>query len=308
MQEFNQSSNSPTANVKVKDSLFRFIFDNEEHKDWCLSLYNAINGTDYDDPSVLQFVTLKEVIYMNIKNDLSFILYDKVNFYEHQSTYNPNMPIRFLDYVASFYSGWFSVHEEINVYSSKLQKLPTPKIICFYNGLKDIPERLELRLSDAFDNPKESDIELTVHMININYGHNRELLEKCGPLNDYSYYVHLVRHGVREGLSFEAATEKAVLELPDDSTIKQYLIRNRAEVKKVFLTEYDEERTLAFLKKESYDDGVEDGKELGIDIASVEHVINLMDSMNMQADMAMDALKIPEDKRPAIKAEVEKRK
>ncbi len=76
----------------------------------------------------------------------------------------------------------------------------------------------------------------------------------------------------------------------------------------MFLTEYDEERTLAFLKKESYDDGVEDGKELGIDIASVEHVINLMDSMNMQADMAMDTLKIPEDKRPAIKAEVEKRK
>ena len=104
--------------------------------------------------------------------------------------------------------------------------------------------------------------------------------------------------------SIKVATEKAVLELPDDSTIKQYLIRNRAEVKKVFLTEYDEERTLAFLKKESHDDGVEEG----IDLASVEHVINLMDSMNMQADMAMDALKIPEDKRPVIKAEVEKRK
>ena len=305
MQDFNQSSNSPTANVKVKDSLFRFIFDNEEHKDWCLSLYNAINGTDYDDPSILQFVTLKEVIYMNIKNDLSFILYDKVNFYEHQSTYNPNMPIRFLDYVASFYSGWFSVHEEVNVYSSKLQKLPTPKIICFYNGLKDVPERLELRLSDAFDNPKESDIELTVHMININYGHNRELLEKCGPLNDYSYYVHLVRHGVREGLSLEAATEKAVLELPDDSTIKQYLIRNRAEVKKVFLTEYDEERTLAFLKKESHDDGVEEGKELGIDLASVKHVIKIMDKFNRQIDEAIDDLEIPKEKRPAIKAAVE---
>ena len=245
---------------------------------------------------------------MNIKNDLSFILYDKVNFYEHQSTYNPNMPIRFLDYVASFYSAWFSVHEEVNVYSSKLQKLPTPKIICFYNGLKDVPERLELRLSDAFDNPKESDIELTVHMININYGHNRELLEKCGPLNDYSYYVHLVRNGVREGLSLEAATEKAVLELPDDSTIKQYLIRNRAEVKKVFLTEYDEERTLAFLKKESYDDGFEDGKEQERESASVEHVINLMETMNLQVDEALDALKISEEKRPDIKAEVEKRK
>ena len=112
--------------------------------------------------------------------------------------------------------------------------------------------------------------------------------------------------------SIKVATEKAVLELPDDSTIKQYLIRNHAEVKKVFLTEYDEERTLAFLKKESYDDGVEDGIEIGKEqereSASVEYVINLMDSMNMQMDMAMDTLKIPEDIRPAIKAEVEKRK
>ena len=83
---------------------------------------------------------------------------------------------------------------------------------------------------------------------------------------------------------------------------------NRAEVKKVFLTEYDEERTLAFLKKESYDDGFEDGKEQERESVSFEYVIKIMEKFNMQVDEAIEILDIPEDKRPAIKAEVEKRK
>lgn len=85
----------------VKDRLFRFLFANDAEA--LLQLYNALNGTDYSDASKLKIVTIESAVYVVMKNDLAFVLSGTLNMYEHQSTYSPNLPIRFLIYLAQEY-------------------------------------------------------------------------------------------------------------------------------------------------------------------------------------------------------------
>ena len=139
------------VNKKYKDRLFRFIFGDRREM---LSLYNALNGTDYADPGALEVVTLEDVIYMNMKNDVAFLFGAELNLWEHQSSRNPNMPVRGLFYFARLYKKYVKRHS-LNLYSSRLQNLPYPQYIVFYNGRGDEPDRMTLRLSDAFAAARE---------------------------------------------------------------------------------------------------------------------------------------------------------
>ena len=87
-------------NKKYKDRLFRLIF--QDKKD-LLELYNAINNSDYTNPEDLTITTIEDVVYMGMKNDLSFLIDDVLNLYEHQSSYSPNLPLRGLFYFSSLY-------------------------------------------------------------------------------------------------------------------------------------------------------------------------------------------------------------
>ena len=89
-----------TANRNYKDTVFRKLFSDRRN---LLSLYNAINGTAYTDETKLEIVTLENAIYMGMKNDLAFIIDTNLFLYEHQSTYNPNMPLRDLFYISGEY-------------------------------------------------------------------------------------------------------------------------------------------------------------------------------------------------------------
>ena len=62
------------VNKEYKDRLFKFVFGNPDHKDWTLSLYNAVNGTAHTDLSTLDYTTVEDVVYMNMKNDVSFLV------------------------------------------------------------------------------------------------------------------------------------------------------------------------------------------------------------------------------------------
>ena len=116
-------------------------------KEDLLSLYNAINGTSYSNPDDLEVATLENALYLSMKNDMAFLLDVVLNLYEHQSTFNPNMPTRALLYFAKLYEKYIAIHE-INIYSSAPKRLPFPQHIVFYNGTKDEPDRQTLRLSD----------------------------------------------------------------------------------------------------------------------------------------------------------------
>ena len=114
---------------KYKDGLFCFLFGNEEYKNFTLALYNAINNSNYTNPDDIHITTLNDVIYMSMKNDVSFLLAGEMNFYEHQSTYNPNMPARIFIYAGRVYNKF--IHDnKINIYSSSVIKLPVPRCIC----------------------------------------------------------------------------------------------------------------------------------------------------------------------------------
>lgn len=96
-----------------------------------LSLYNAVNGTSYDNPDALEINTLENAIYMNMKNDISFVLQIELNLYEHQSTFNPNIPLRDLFYIARELEA-LTAHSFM--YISTLVRIPTPRFVVFYNG------------------------------------------------------------------------------------------------------------------------------------------------------------------------------
>lgn len=118
------------ANRNYKDTVFRMIFSDRKN---LLSLYNAVNGTSYKNPEELEIVTLENAIYMGMKNDLAFIIATNLFLYEHQSTYNPNMPLRDLFYISSEYQ---KLVDHKSLYSSVLQKIPAPNFIVFYNGTR----------------------------------------------------------------------------------------------------------------------------------------------------------------------------
>ena len=246
------------ANVKYKDTIFRMIFSEPEH---LLSLYNAVAGKDYQDPDALDIVTLENAVYMGMKNDLAFVLEMGLYLYEHQSTYNPNIPLRDLFYIASEYQ---MLMNGKSLYSSGIQKIPTPKFLVFYNGLeRNVPDRMELRLSDAYENPvDEPDLELKVTMLNINAGHNEELMNSCRVLWEYAQYVARVRKYVTE-MSLGEAVERAITECIREGILAEFLEKNRAEVVKVSIFEYDKEKEEKKLRKAEYEYGREQGREEG---------------------------------------------
>jgi len=249
------------TNREYKDRLFKFIFGNPENKEWTLSLYNAVNGSSYTNPDDIKLTTLENVVYMNMKNDVSFLIADTMSFYEQQSSFNPNMPMRFFVYAGMVYSRYIETSQEYRKYSSKQQKAPTPKCICFYNGTSEKDDKTILKLSDSFDS--ESDIEVIVTMINVNYGHNKELMEACKPLEEYAFFIDRVRMYQKDSDNLEEAIDKAVEDLPDNSMIKQFLMINKAEVKRMCITEYDEERTLTETREEGREEGRAEGREEG---------------------------------------------
>ena len=252
-------------NRKYKDNLFSFLFGSNEHKIWTLDLYNAINHTHYEDADSLEINTIDDVIYLGMKNDVSFLLYDTLNLYEHQSTYNPNIPVRGLMYVGKLYDKFITSHR-FNIYSTKQLLLPIPKLVVFCNGSTEREEKSILKLSDSFPTTEtnvKSDVEVNVTMYNINYGNNRKLLESCKPLAEYAWLIDQIRMNVRNHLSVEEAVDAAINEVPADYLIKKFLMGHKAEVKNMCLTEYDEEATMNMFKEEFYQDGLEDGLKQG---------------------------------------------
>ena len=251
---------SAVVNREYKDRLFAFIFGKYENRSWTLALYNAVNGSSYERAEDIEINTLGDAVYMGMKNDVSFVLYEYLSIYEQQSTYNPNIPLRGLMYAGRLYDKY--VHQKrLNIYGEARIKIPVPRLVVFYNGRRNKEDEV-LNLYDLFDDKEkaaESDISVSVRMININYGDNKEILKKCKPLMEYSYLITKIRENAK-AMEIEEAIDKALDSLPKDFELKRFLIAHRAEVKNMCLTEYNEEETMELF----YEDGRADGKVEGI--------------------------------------------
>ena len=247
-----------SINRTYKDTLFRMLFNSKED---LLSLYNALNHTNYTDETQLEIVTLENAIYMNMKNDFAFVIDFYLNLYEHQSTYCGNMPLRNLFYVAREYQ---MLVDEKSLYAVAVTKIPTPRFVVFYNGIEEYEERKILRLSDAYERQVDDpDLELKVLMLNINSGNNREILEQCQKLKEYMYYVELVRTYASE-MQIKEAVERAVRECIQKGILSEFLQKNRVEAIAVSIFEYDEAKEKEKMRKAEFEAGVEQGREEGL--------------------------------------------
>ena len=261
-----------TANRIYKSRIFAMLFSDRNE---LLKLYNAINGTSYDDPELLQINTLENAVYMSMQNDVSFLIEMRLHLYEHQSTYSPNLPVRYLLYVADVYSDYT---KDMNLYGSRPVKLPTPKFVIFYNGQAEQPDRKEVKLSELFTiSESEPSLELTAVMLNINKGHNRKLMETCRTLHDYAEYTSRVREYAAE-MSLDEAVERAITECISEGILADFLRKNRAEANKVSIYEYDEERHMRQTREEGVEEGFASGLEQGMKQKEKQIAINLMNA------------------------------
>ena len=264
------SEKIPAANRQYKDTVFRMLFSEKEN---LLSLYNAVTGKAYQNADDLKIVTLENAIYMGMKNDLAFMLETNIYLYEHQSTLNPNIPLRDLIYIGIEYQQYV---DDKSLYSSRLQKIPAPKFMVFYNGTDAVDDRVELRLSNVYEHlAGEPDLELKALMLNVNEGHNKELMEQCQTLKEYAIYVARVRKYTSE-MNLNDAVARAIDECIKEGILVEFLRKNRSEVKMVSILEYDKEWEEKKLRKAEYEagrsEGIEIGKSEGIEIGKTEGI------------------------------------
>ena len=247
------------VNRESKDTLFRDIFGSPERKEYALQLYNALAGTSYDDPDDLELNTLDDVIYLNVKNDVSFVVGDEMVLFEHQSTPNPNMPLRGLAYFARLYTAYVDKVEG-NMYGTRRIMLPTPRFAVLYSGAAPRPDRETLLLSDSFSG-EDPAVEVVCDVVNVNAGHNPGIAEKCPALAAYARFVELVRvYNSERGMGLPAAVGAAIDECVAEGHLAAYFREKRAEAIDMFLTEYDPERQRALDRR----DALEEGREMGV--------------------------------------------
>ncbi len=250
------------VNRTHKDLVFRMIFC---EKTELLSLYNAINGSCYDNPDELIHYVLEDAMYIGMKNDVGFLIGDTMNLYEAQSSWNPNMPLRGVFYFSTILQQYVELNH-LNIYSYAKLRLPTPRFIVLYNGNKQIEDRTYLRLSDLFiHNEEEPALECVATVLNINYGHNTKLMSACRKLYEYSYLVKEIRIGQDLGLTIEAAIARAIDHCIENGILEELLRKERAKVTKSLLGQYGFDLHIKSEKKLSYDEGHQAGLEAGFE-------------------------------------------
>lgn len=246
-----------SVNRQYKDSVFKMLFSDRRN---LLELYNAINGTGYDDPNLLEVNTLENAVYMGIKNDISCVLDMRLNLYEHQSTWSVNLPYRFLEYIADLYSKMVMRRD---VYRRTPVELPTPRFIIFYNGSEKRPEREVLKLSSLYSVKEEHpSLELEAVCININPGNNEDLMAACRTLSDYAQFTGRIRKH-KAAMPIEEAVRIAVDECIKEGILRDFLISQKAEVTKMSIYEYDFDEHMGVIREESYEDGFAEGEAVG---------------------------------------------
>ena len=238
------------ARKNHKDSLFCDLFSNPER---ALSLYNAINGSSYRDPSQLTIVTMKDVLLLHQKNDVSILFDARLTLWEHQSTYNPNMPLRGLLYYAHNMEGLLGDRRRL-LYRKSVVKIPAPAYYVLYNGIEEMPERMEWKLSDAFLVPVAG-YEWTAYVLNINLGKNMSIMEHCPELKGYATLVERIRGLVSNGLKLEDAIPEAVEGCIRDGVLSDYLRKMKGEAQGMLLTEFNEREWEEEIREESREEG-----------------------------------------------------
>ena len=188
----------------------------------------------------------------------SFLIGSQMNLYEQQSSYNPNMPLRGLMYFAQLYQMNLSARG-LDLFGSKLVKIPAPSFVVFYNGDREIPDVSEQRLSDAFEPAGSGEgFEWTAKVVNIGGKHNEGLLKKCKALYDYCSYVDRVKGNLKAGMPKKDAVGEAVDYAIKENFLDGFFKSQKMEVMNMSLTEFDQEEYDRNRRREGKEEGMEE--------------------------------------------------
>ena len=270
------------GNREYKSDLFSMLM---HEKKYALETYNAINNSDYKDPEAIEIITLEHGVSLSIRNDASFILDMSANYYEHQSTYSPNMPLRNLLYYTEDVRRWIR-KEEKNIYGRSTIPVPTPHFVVFYNGKQKRPEQEIQRLSDSFTKQTDHpELELTCRVININPGNNVNIMQRSSALAGYSYLIELVRK-YEPDMVLEEAIRRAIDECIAEDILAEFLRAHRNEVEKIMNLDFTHERQLELIARDEYNAGVQQG---------IEQERKHTDEQRLRAEAAEARIKILEE-------------
>lgn len=239
-----------------KDNVFCLLYREKKN---LLSLYNAMNGTSYENERELEVVTLEEAICMKMRNDAAFVIDSTLNLYEQQASVNPNMPLRDLYYVTEELK---KIAPPGRLHRTTKVKIPAPRFVMFYNGAAKQPERMTYRLSELFfREEKEPGLELVVTAVNINPGCSRELLDKCESLRGYMVFVEKVRNKLAAEEKLEEAVRQSVNECISENILEDFFRQHREEIVEMGIFEFDQELHDRVLREDGEAIGIEKGIE-----------------------------------------------
>jgi predicted transposase/invertase (TIGR01784 family) len=267
------------TNNKHKASVFTLLFSDEAS---IKELYEALSGVKLSSDSVIEINTLDEAIYMDRINDISFVVDNRlVVLIEHQSTINPNMPLRLLMYVARLYEKMLG---DESIYKTRQIMLPRPEFYLFYNGEKPYKNQT-LQLSDSFIPFRDNAIhlDLSVKIISANDSSSKKIIQHSTLLMQYNAFVNKIQEYKNEGLDKEEAMKKAVFYCHNHDILQEFLQKHASEVMNMLITEWDWDKALKIRGEEGREEGIEEGREetarnlltLGCDIEMIAKATNL---------------------------------
>lgn len=284
-------------NREIKSDVFSMLMEDQSN---ALQVYNALNGSNYDDPSMVEIVTLKKGVSLSIRNDASFILDMNLSIYEHQSTYSPNMPLRSLIYLVEMLKPYIADHD---IFGRKLIKIPTPKFAVFYNGRGNRPAIETLKISDAFEKKTDNpELELICTVYNINPGKNDVFLAECQVLTEYMQFIECVR--MNDARGDDNPIENAIEYCIRQGILADFLRKRKDEVVKAMVLDYTFERREELIRRDERNEGREEGRkegrEEGRKQVQIKNVRSLMDKMSLSLEQALDALSITGEEREEV--------
>lgn len=240
---------------EYKDSVFRLLFNNKENM---LSLYNAIAGKDYTEETRLDFTTIEDALFKTEKNDIAFLLENTfVVLLEHQSSPNKNMTIRDLIYYTTILQRMYGMKTFLK---EGRVKIPRPEFIVLYNGVREMPDYQEMKLSDNFyDQGQETGLQLTVKVYNINNGRNPEVMKRCRTLQEYSRFVSVVREYAETHKLSDSVMSEILQKCREENILKDFLETYGTEVIGMLFEVLTEEEARELSRQDGFESGYEDG-------------------------------------------------
>ena len=272
-------------NREYKSNVFSMLMEIPEY---ALEIYNVLNNTHYTDPSQIHIMKLEKGVLLSIRNDASFVLDSYLSLYEHQSTYNPNMPLRFLIYFSNLLLELIK-DQEYDLFGRRQIPIPTPKFVVFYNGLETRPEREEMHLSDAYEHHEEQyELDLLCVAYNINPGYNEHIQNNSKVLFGYTTFVEKVRKYAEQELILKDAIKRAIDECIGEGILADFFSEHHKEVVEMAALDFTFERREKLIRRDS----LEEGEKIGI----LKGKIELLNEMGYSISEIATKLTVSEQK------------